>query len=74
MARTSLTHPLEIASLQPGLGLGRIGVTFCPGKKDRHAMTGGWDRDLGMDLDAVAGWGASTIVTLLETTSSRHSA
>jgi ADP-ribosyl-[dinitrogen reductase] hydrolase len=46
--------------------MGDIGVTFCPGKKDRAAMTGAWDRDLDADLDAIAQWGASAVVTLLE--------
>ena len=64
MDRTSLTHPLQIASLNAGTG--RIGVTFCPGKYDRAAMTGSWNRDLGLDLDAIAEWGASAVVTLVE--------
>ncbi|GGE21438.1 hypothetical protein GCM10011529_30080 [Polymorphobacter glacialis] len=29
-------------------------------------MTGGWDRDLGIDLDAVADWGAAAVVSLIE--------
>ncbi|WP_242653526.1 ADP-ribosylglycohydrolase family protein [Sphingomonas jatrophae] len=46
--------------------MGRIGITFCPGKKQPRAMTGAWDRDLGVDLDAVRAWGASAVVTLVE--------
>ncbi len=64
--RTSLTHPLQIAHVRPSAGVGRIGVTFCPGKIDPHAMTGGWARDLTVDLDAVAKWGAAAVVTLVE--------
>ncbi|PYF09691.1 hypothetical protein C8J30_10761 [Rhodobacter viridis] len=66
-ARTSLTHPLQIAEVQAGPGLGRIGITFCPGKHDRAAMSGSWARDLGLDLEAIATWGASHVVTLVET-------
>jgi ADP-ribosyl-[dinitrogen reductase] hydrolase len=29
-------------------------------------MSGAWDRDLALDLDAIRDWGASAIVTLLE--------
>jgi len=29
-------------------------------------MTGEWDRDLALDLDAVRDWGAAAVVTLLE--------
>ncbi|MDZ7752652.1 MAG: cyclin-dependent kinase inhibitor 3 family protein [Gammaproteobacteria bacterium] len=64
--RTSSTHPLEIATLKlPGGG--RLGLTFCPGKHDPHAMTGPWERDLDTDLAAITAWGATTLVTLMET-------
>ena len=65
-ARTSLSHPLQIASVSPGEGWGKIGITFCPGKKQPGAMTGAWDRDLGLDVEAIAAWGTSTVVTLVE--------
>jgi ADP-ribosyl-[dinitrogen reductase] hydrolase len=66
MKRTSLTHPLQIAALSAGPTLGRVGITFCPGKYDRHAMSGVWDRDLSLDLDAIRDWGAAAVVTLVE--------
>ena len=65
MKRTSLTHPLQIAAVSAGAGLGSVGLTFCPGKRDRHAMTGVWDRDLGIDLDAIRAWGAAAVITLI---------
>jgi hypothetical protein len=34
-----------------------IGVTLCPGKKDRMA---GWHRDLDADLAAIRAWDAET--------------
>lgn len=68
--RTSLSHPLQIAEIRPALepnaAYGRIGVTFCPGKKQLSAVSGAWDRDLGIDLDAIAAWGAAAVVTLVE--------
>lgn len=64
--RTSITHPLQIAAIPAGPGMGRIGLTFCPGKHQPHAATGAWARDLDLDLDAVAAWGAAAVVTLIE--------
>ena len=70
-ARTSQTHPLQIATVNvPGVE-GRIGVTFCPGKVQPHGASGAWDRDLGIDLDAIRAWGSqgrapTTVATLVE--------
>ena len=66
MTRTSITHPLHIATLEPGPGLGRIGLTLCPGKRQPHAFTGAWERDLAADLAAIEQWGAAVVVTLVE--------
>jgi hypothetical protein len=65
-ARTSHTHPLQIAEVRASPAHGRIGITFCPGKHDRFAHTGAWERDLGIDLDAIAAWGAKLVLTLVE--------
>lgn len=62
--RTSVTHPLQIAVIP--VGRGTIGVTFCPGKKDPHALTGAWDRDLALDITAIRDWGADVVLTLIE--------
>jgi ADP-ribosyl-[dinitrogen reductase] hydrolase len=64
--RTSQSHPLQIATVKPGKDTGRIGITFCPGKVQPGAMSGSWNRDLGLDLDAIADWGAVAVVTLVE--------
>lgn len=66
LARTSQSHPLQIASVQPKPGFGRIGITFCPGKKQPSAMTGAWDRDLGLDVRALSDWGAAALISLIE--------
>jgi ADP-ribosyl-[dinitrogen reductase] hydrolase len=41
-------------------------MTFCPGKKQVDAMSGAWNRDLGIDLQAVKDWGATVLVSLIE--------
>lgn len=64
--RTSISHPLRIASLPIGTRGGRVGVTFAPGKHQAQAMTGVWARDLDMDLRAIRDWGAETLISLLE--------
>ena len=64
--RTSESHPLQIATVLAGSGMGAVGVTFCPGKTDRHAFTGDWQRDLTADLQAIHDWGAAAVVTLME--------
>lgn len=65
-ARTSHTHPLQIAEVRASESHGRIGITFCPGKCDLFAHTGAWERDLGIDLDTIAAWGAKLVLTLVE--------
>ena len=66
LARTSHTHPLEIAAVRSAPNQGAIGITFCPGKKQPGAATGAWDRELGLDLDAVVDFGAVVLVSLIE--------
>lgn len=62
--RTSLTHPLHIATLP--VGSGAIGVTFCPGKRGDSVYGAPWARDVELDLDVIAAWGAVSVVTLVE--------
>ncbi len=66
MTRTSLSHPLRIATLPVGRHGGAIGVTFAPGKHQDVAMTGSWCRDLDVDLEAICSWGASQLISLIE--------
>jgi ADP-ribosyl-[dinitrogen reductase] hydrolase len=65
-ARTSVSHPLQIAFVPVGAGLGRVGITFCFGKQQQHAATGAWARDLDLDVSVIADWGAASVVTLVE--------
>ncbi len=64
--KTSQTHPLEIHALSTSGG-GCIGMTLCPGKRQPYAVTGPWNRDLATDMDAIKAFGASTLITLMET-------
>lgn len=64
MPRTSTTHPLRIDDL--ALANGHIGLTLCPGKQGDSVFGAPWARDLALDLDAIAAWGATTVVTLIE--------
>jgi len=65
MIKTGITHPLRIDAVATPGG-GQIGMTFCPGKKQRDSISGAWSRDLGLDLDRIREWGAITVVTLME--------
>ena len=64
--KTSQDYPLQIDSVSVPDSTGRIGMTFCPGKKQRGAMTGDWHRDLIRDLEAIQTWGATVIINLIE--------
>lgn len=64
-ARTSHTHPLQIAEIDIACG-GLIGLTFCPGKQQSDGLTGSWARDLNTDCDVIARWGACAVLTLIE--------
>jgi ADP-ribosyl-[dinitrogen reductase] hydrolase len=64
--RTSLTHPLQIATVPVGENGARVGLTLCPGKVDHTSAGGAWERDLQADVAAIRDWGASSVLTLLE--------
>ncbi|MCR1818408.1 MULTISPECIES: cyclin-dependent kinase inhibitor 3 family protein [Stenotrophomonas] len=66
VSRTSVSHPLKIATLPVGINGGGIGVTFAPGKHQAVAMTGSWSRDLNVDLASIVDWGAKLLLTLIE--------
>ena len=63
---TSDGAPLRIDVVACPGGVGRIGMTLCPGKKQRGAQSGTWDRDLAADLEGVRASGATTLVSLIE--------
>lgn len=47
-------------------GLGTIGITLAPGKRGVSHYGGVHRRDLNADLDVIAAWGATAVVTLIE--------
>lgn len=60
--RTSVSHPLYVDDVLPG----RLGITFLPGKRARSAFGAPWQRDLGLDLDALRAAGTTLLVSLVE--------
>jgi ADP-ribosyl-[dinitrogen reductase] hydrolase len=64
-SKTSTSHPLRIDSVAVGDAGGRIGLTFCPGKKQTDAQSGVWDRSLDDDMKAVSDFGTAALVTLM---------
>lgn len=68
-ARTSTTHPIRVDFVGAAdLNLpGRLGMTFAPGKKQRDALTGRWERDLDADLARLRGeYRTDLLVSLME--------
>lgn len=65
LPKTSTSHPLRIDSVAAAPTLGRIGMTFCPGKKQTDALTGVWDRNLDDDMMAIKAFEAAALVTLM---------
>jgi len=64
--RTSESHPLRIDEVSiPGV-IGRIGLTFCPGKKGESFTGTDWDRSMEADLEVIRLWGAHRVLTLIE--------
>jgi len=66
IVKTSISHPLRIDEVKVPDASGIIGMTLCPGKKIKSAMSGVWDRDLDIDLQAIQTWGAQALVNLME--------
>ena len=66
-SRTSITHPIRIDAVtcEPHAP-GKIGITFCPGKQQISGLTGPWQRNLSLDVAAIAEFGAAAVVTLIE--------
>lgn len=64
--RTSSSDSLRIDETTVNAVGGRIGITFCPGKRSRSAGSYCWNRDLEADLSTIADWGAKAVLTLIE--------
>ena len=68
--RTSISHPLQINVLDFSKYTkysGKIGMTFCAGKKQFSAYSNVlWDRDLTTDVSVIKQWGADIWLNLME--------
>lgn len=64
--RTSDTHPLRIDYVPVPNATGKIGLTFCPGKRCEGLYGGTWDRDLAKDLAVIEGQAGKVLITLME--------
>jgi ADP-ribosyl-[dinitrogen reductase] hydrolase len=65
----SIISPLQIDAVEVHRTRGLIGMTVCPGKDEYADMgipPGPWKRDLDLDLQAIHGWGAQALVSLIE--------
>lgn len=58
--------PLHIDALVVPPG-GTLGLCHCPGRNGRDGRGRLWQRSLSADLDAIERWGASAVLTLIET-------
>lgn len=65
IVRTSTTHPLQINPIV-NVGGATLYITFCPGKKDKKAKTGIWDRDIDLDLQELERLDIKVLVLLIE--------
>lgn len=65
-----MTTPFKIAML--ALGRGHLGLSLAPGRRGQGSRGEVHDRDMGDDLDEVSRWGASVVVTLMETAELRE--
>jgi len=66
--KNSVTHPIRLDFIDTKLP-GKIGITFCPGKYQKNALSGCWNRDLDLDLQYISKYDSrniSTIVTLIQ--------
>ena len=64
--KTSNTHPLRINYVALPQYQGRIGMTFCPGKKGKGLYGGIWNRNLQADLQTLIEQGYRVLVSLME--------
>ena len=65
LAHTSHSHPLQIAAVAARRGL--VGMTFCPGKKQRGSAMGfDWDRQLDVDISTLQSRRTAVVITLNE--------
>jgi ADP-ribosyl-[dinitrogen reductase] hydrolase len=60
-----MNSPLRIDAVRMPTG-GEIGMTLCPGKIEKGALSGDWERDLCTDIRVIGEWGAVAVLTVME--------
>jgi ADP-ribosyl-[dinitrogen reductase] hydrolase len=66
--RNSRSHKLKITWIPIWYDkktAGHIGMTFCPGKVQPWSMTGGWHRDLDLDLRELKKANVGHVISLI---------
>jgi hypothetical protein len=63
--RNSTTHPLKVNWIPIEGDKGRIGITLCPGKYQPVSWTGGWDRQLSIDVATLVELKTNRVVSLI---------
>jgi len=63
--RNSITHPLKVNWIPIEGDNGRIGITLCPGKYQPISWTGGWDRQLSIDVTTLVELKTDHLVSLV---------
>ena len=63
--RNSITHPLKVNWIPIEGDKGRIGITLCPGKYQPVSWTGGWDRQLSIDVATLVELKTDRVVSLI---------
>jgi len=63
--KTSQTHPIRVAEMLISDNV-KIGLSFCPGKTQPHAMSGPWKRNLATDLEVIHSLNYDVVLSLIE--------
>ena len=63
--RNSITHPLKVNWIPIEGDIGRIGLTLCPGKYQPVSRTGGWNRQLSIDVATLVELKTNRVVSLI---------
>ena len=58
--------PLQISEIHIGNKLGKIGISSCPGLKEKTNFISAKNRDLNSDIDTISSWNPRVALTLME--------
>jgi ADP-ribosyl-[dinitrogen reductase] hydrolase len=63
--RNSTSHPLKVNWIPIEGDNGRIGITLCPGKYQPVSWTGGWDRQISIDVATLVELKTDRLISLI---------